>query len=37
LWGSANASSVIQKLGAQNGILNKNEYRLYKNLDVEEI
>ncbi len=37
LWGSANASSVIQKLGAQNGVLNKREYRFYKNLDIKEI
>lgn len=26
IWGSANSSSVIQKLGAQNGILDKKDY-----------
>jgi len=37
LWGSANASSVIQKLGAQSGILDKKDYYRYKNLKIREI
>jgi len=37
LWGSANASSVIQKIGAQNGILNKEEYQRYSHLEIKKI
>lgn len=33
-WGAANSASVIQKLGAQNGILNKVDYRKFKKLKI---
>lgn len=33
-WGAANSASVIQKLGAQNGILRKFDYRKFKNLKI---
>lgn len=37
IWGSANASSNIEKLGAQIGLLKLNEYQKYKNLDIKVI
>lgn len=35
IWGTANSSSVIQELGAQNGILNKDDYKKFENKNLK--
>ncbi len=37
IWGSANASANLEKLGAQIGLLKKKDYQKYKNLKIEMI
>ncbi len=37
LWGSANASANLEKLGAQIGLLKRKDYQRYKNLKIEII
>lgn len=36
-WGSANASANIEKLGAQIGLLKKNQYSAYSNLKIRTL
>lgn len=37
IWGSANASANIEKLGAQIGLLKKNQYSSYSNLKIRTL
>ncbi|MCS7200555.1 MAG: carbohydrate kinase family protein [Patescibacteria group bacterium] len=37
IWGSANSSANIEKLGAQIGLLRKEDYKRYKNLHIRTI
>ncbi|GIW65056.1 MAG: sugar kinase [Candidatus Parcubacteria bacterium] len=37
IWGSANASANVEKLGAQIGLLKKDDYKLYRGLKIKVI